>query len=302
MNFFSKDEILSKFVENAYASLIKNGYQIDPESFKEINYGLTFKVFANPKSKKGVSIALYHTEKKGVSVVTKDEILRSLLLSLLTSIGTVGCDEAGKGDLFGPLVAVSFLLGERETELLKLGIKDSKRIKNGDIIKIYERVAANFSDAFSMVRIMPERYNAFYLNLKEKGRNYNDMLAWAHSKALGNLLAKRSDAKRILVDKFSVTPQINSVISAAAGAVPINFQVRAEQNPAVAVASIIARAGYLFSLKQLEETVLEKRFKLISGSGAESDLLLNQIAAKFGKDVLPKICKTNFANCKRALQ
>ena len=297
MNLFSQDKILSDFVEKAYIKLLEASYTINSENIKEIPYGVTLKT--GKSEDKLVSVAIYHTEKKGFSVVTNDPEIKSLLLSLITNIGTLGSDEAGKGDVFGPLVVCSFLLGKKEEALMKLGAKDRKKKKNEEILDIYEKINADFRDSFSMVRIMPERYNSFYQNLSEQGKNLTDLLAWAHSKAIANVVAKRDDIKRVLVDKFTTSYSANARIIAAAGKNPVNFQVRAEQDPAVAIASVIARAGYLISLNQISETVLENKFRLVPGSGAESDKLLEEISATYGKEILNKIAKTHFANCER---
>ena len=299
MNFFSSDKVLSDFIEKAYVRLLEAGYIISSENIKEIPYGVSLKTGKSEKNL--VSAAVYHTEKKGFSVVTTDPEIKSLLLSLITNVGTLGSDEAGKGDVFGPLVVCSFILGEKEQVLLKLGAKDSKRMKNEEILSIYEKIDADFRDSFSMVRIMPERYNSFYESLALQGKNLTDLLAWAHSKAISNVVAKRNDIQRVLVDKFTPSPVANSRIIAAAGSVPVDFQVRAEQDPAVAIASVIARAGYLISLRQISENVLENKFTLIPGSGAESDKLLEEISARYGTDILNKIAKTHFANCERLL-
>lgn len=297
MNLFSKDKVLSDFVEKAYIRLLEAGYVVNSEYIKEIPYGVTLKT--GKSEAKLVSVAIYHTEKKGFSVVTTDSGIKSLLLSLITHTGTLGSDEAGKGDVFGPLVVCAFVLGKREEVLLKLGAKDSKRMKNEEILDIYEKINAGFRDSFSMVRIMPERYNSFYQNLAEQGKNLTDLLAWAHSKAIANVVEKRDDITRVLVDKFTPSYSANSRIIAAAGKIPVDFQVRAEQDPAVAIASVIARAGYLISLNQISETVLENKFRLVPGSGAESDKLLEEIVSHFGKEILEKIAKTHFANCER---
>ena len=293
----SQDKALSDFVEKAYVRLLEAGYVVNSENIKEIPYGVTLKT--GKSEAKLVSVAIYHTEKKGFSMVTTDSEIKSLLLSLITNVGTLGSDEAGKGDIFGPLVVCSFLLGKKEETLLKLGAKDSKRMKNEEILDIYEKINADFRDSFSMVRIMPERYNSFYQNLAEQGKNLTDLLAWAHSKAIANVVAKRDDVTRVLVDKFTPSYSANSRIIAAAGKNHVDFQVRAEQDPAVAIASVIARAGYLISLDQISETVLENKFRLVPGSGAESDKLLEEIVSHFGKDILEKIAKTHFANCER---
>lgn len=300
MGLYSKDEKLSGFVEKAYEKLLSSDFEVDSGTFKESEYGVSFKALRKGgKAAKPVNIAVYHTERKGFSVVTADAEIHALLLSLLSETGTLGSDEAGKGDVLGPLVVCAFLLGEKEGELLKLGVKDSKRMKNEEILDVYKKIQTDFPDSFSLVRIMPERYNSFYRSLAEQGRNLTHLLAWAHSKAVANVVSKRSGITQILIDKFTDNTAANSLIVSAANGIPVKFQIRAEQDPAVALASIAARAGYLLSLDQISGTVLENKFRLIPGSGAESDKLLEEIVAEYGIGILDRIAKTHFANCEK---
>lgn len=295
MIIYSNDPVLSEFTEKAYSTFLAKGFIVNPESFKEIGYGVSFKV-SEKVSKKEISIAIYHTEKKGFSFVTKDKNAQYILNMMLTSTGTAGSDEAGKGDFFGPLAVCCFVLGEKESDILKMGIKDSKKLNTRQILEIYDIIRKEFKDSYSVIKIMPERYNTFYSELSKNGKNLNFMLAWAHSKAVSILLEKRKDVAKLIVDRFSENPAINRMILSSAGTVPVEFVVRAEQNPAVAAASIIARAEYLHSLDHLSSTVLGGQFQLISGSGEQSDILLAGIRKNIGEDVLNKICKMHFAN------
>src|SRR5690606_40124857 len=48
-----------------------------------------------------------------------------------------GLDESGKGDLFGPVVAATVIADRPAIEtLIKAGVKDSKKIAEGQIIKL----------------------------------------------------------------------------------------------------------------------------------------------------------------------
>ncbi len=295
MGIYSENRVLDSFTETAYATLLKKGYIVEPESFKEINYGISFKVNCAEK-KKSVSVTIYHTEKNGFSFVTPDKEIKAILQLLVADTGTAGCDEAGKGDFFGPLVTASFVLGEKETPVLKLGIKDSKKMKTDEIMNVYKTISRDYPDSFSVVKIMPERYNTFYTDLAKQGKNLNDMLTWAHSKALSSLSEKRNDIKKVVVDRFTQNRYLLDKISSSSKTAPVEFMTRAESIPSVAIASIIARAEYLNSLKHISETVLEEKFKLISGSGTASDILLKDIIDSFGENVAQKICKTHFFN------
>ena len=294
MGVYSKDDALSDYIERAYVEFMRLKIPFDSATIKEINFGVSFKV---GEGKGAVSVAVYHTERKGFSIVTSDPKIRSILLSLLTETGTVGNDEAGKGDLFGPLVVCSFLLGESESELLKLHVTDSKKLKDAEIISIYEQVQKNFPNSFAALRMMPEKFNKAFEVATAKNQNSNHILAWSHARTIERLLARRRDAKRVLVDQFSESDFVNRPIVLAAGSTPVNFRVRAEQNPAVALASIVARAIYLKSLDEMNESLLEGKLVLTPGSGPDADILLKKAVGLFGAGIIQKIAKANFANC-----
>ena len=210
MGVYSKNDVLSDYIERAYVEFMRLKIPFDSATIKEINYGVSFKV---GEGKGAVSVAVYHTERKGFSIVTSDPKIRSILLSLLTETGTVGNDEAGKGDLFGPLVVCSFLLGESESELLKLHVTDSKKLKDAEIISIYEQVQKNFPNSFAALRMMPEKFNKAFEVATAKNQNSNHILAWSHARTIERLLAKRRDAKRVLVDQFSESDFVNPTFS-----------------------------------------------------------------------------------------
>jgi len=298
MELYSKNKTLADFTQTAYQKILEAGYIVIPESFNEINYGLSFKI-DDMKNKKNTSVSIYHTEKNGFSFVTSNAKIRSILLSLLTEVGTAGSDEAGKGDFFGPLTVCSFILGEKEKKLLELDIKDSKKLKREKILSLYQHIANNYQDSYSIIRINPDRYNTFYDDLKSKGKNLNSLLAWAHSKAIANLLEKRKDAKKIIVDQFSANKNITSAIVRSASDIPVIFRVRAEQDPAVAIASILARAEYLKQLEVLSQKLFNNEIKLISGSGPESDRIATKILNNFGEKALKSVCKAHFDNFKK---
>jgi len=299
MELYSENKVLADFTQTSYQKILEAGFIVIPESFKEIAYGLSFKAMDPQKQKKDISVSIYHTEKKGFSFVTSNSKIRSILLSLLTEIGTAGSDEAGKGDFFGPLTICCFVLGEKEKDLLSLDIKDSKKLNREKILGLSQHITKNFPTSYSIIRINPNRYNSFYDDLKSKGKNLNSLLAWAHFKAISNLVEKRKDIKKIIVDQFSAHSSITSVIERGSSGIPVTFRVRAEQDPAVAIASILARAEYLQQLEMLSDKIFNNRLKLLSGSGVESDKLASKIFNDFGEKALRSVCKAHFDNFKK---
>lgn len=294
---FSTDPILDRFTEQVYARLVRDLCTPLPESFKEIPYGVSFKVIL--PGEKEFPVALYHSEKKGFSVVTQSERVRRLVLGLLAPDATAGCDEAGKGDIFGPLVAASFYLCDISQGALSLGVRDSKKMSDEEVLAASDELNRSYRRWFEIVRIMPKRYNELYTDFKKKGKTLNNLLAWAHSKALATLAERHPDMKKVLVDQFSDAPALTATIRAAAPNAAVEFRTRAEAHPAVALASVVARADYLRSLKKLSDETLKGEFALKSGSGADADALIAAIRTRHGDAVFSDIAKLHFANFSR---
>ncbi len=299
MTIYSNSPILNDFTIKAYAALLENKIEVLSDSFKEISFGVTFKAIEHNKE---ISIAIYHSDKKGFSVLSKSEKIQQIIHSLLFCEDMAGSDEAGKGDVFGPLVVSSFYLGGESKKLLRLGIKDSKNMKNDDILRFYKEAVMEFGSSFATIKIMPERYNSLYSEFKQRGQNLNNMMAWAHGKALFNLYQKKPEIKKVVVDQFSADEHIKNNIRKMIPSTEIIFETKGERHLAVAAASIMARGEYLYSLSQISAEVLENKVSLLSGSGEPSDKLLGYIIKEFGYDILPKICKTHFANIQKLRQ
>ena len=97
--------------------------------------------------------------------------------------GHIGTDESGKGDYFGPLTVAGVFLPEGQEDVLReFGVKDSKRISDGRVRELADIIMQGY--VHSVVAIGPERYNELY----DKLRNLNRLLAWAHSRAIENIL------------------------------------------------------------------------------------------------------------------
>jgi ribonuclease HIII len=157
----------------------------------------------------------------------------------------IGTDESGKGDFFGPLVvAAAYVRKSDEVRLLKLGVRDSKRLSDERTIEI-----ANSIDELvpnEIVRINPRKYN----RLMEKFENLNVLLAWAHAKAIENIL-KRVDCRAVLVDRFSSDDVLPKMLEKKKIEVSLSQMPAAESDTAVAAASILARAQFILSLRKL---------------------------------------------------
>lgn len=247
--------------------------------------------------KTGVSCTLYESGKLTVQGKDKHDFITFYLepeiLGTLTysypELGVdmtahIGMDEAGKGDFFGPLCVCSFYADESGIkELLNLGIKDSKRMNDNTIAKLAKKLQ---KFPHSIVRLPPSTYNDLY----SKFQNLNRMLAWAHSKALEQLLAE-VDCKNALVDQFGNESLMNNAIKQKHIDINLSQRTKAEDDPVVAAASVLARHAFVEGIDRLS-SILE--IELPKGASSRVIQVGKQIARRFGKEKLREFGKTHF--------
>ena len=158
----------------------------------------------------------------------------------------VGSDEAGKGEWLGPLtVAAVALSPEQANQLRSSGVMDSKELTVAKIGELAYEIEAH-SLAYYIVVISPEKFDQKFKEFHEEGKNLNDLLAWAHAKAISEvfeILGSLDDARvLVIVDEFAagkLEERLSKVIDL--DSIELIQRPRAEDNPSVAAASIMAR-------------------------------------------------------------
>ena len=113
MNLFSQDKALSDFVEKAYIKLLEASYTINSENIKEIPYGVTLKT--GKSEDKLVSVAIYHTEKKGFSHVTTDPEINRCFFRLSRMSELWGVTKQGRAMFSGRLSSARFCLVKKRS-------------------------------------------------------------------------------------------------------------------------------------------------------------------------------------------
>ncbi len=197
----------------------------------------------------------------------------------------IGADEAGKGDYFGPLVVAAAALGpELEPFLDEVPLIDSKLLSDAQVIAAAETLSTVLPN--EVIVIGPLRYNELY----EQFGNLNKLLAWAHAKAIGEV-AKKSGVKDVLLDQFTTQPLVQDNLDRANVDVNLTMRTKAESNPAVAAASILARAGFLKGLKHLEQ---EFGVRLAKGAGDPVLKAGRALIAAKGRRMLDNVAKLHF--------
>lgn len=197
----------------------------------------------------------------------------------------IGTDESGKGDYFGPLVIAGVHVDEKNmSQLVALGVQDSKKMNDNVIQKIAPKIKEISS--FSVVTINPAKYNELY----KKFKNLNSLLAWGHARAIENILEK-TPCEHALSDKFGNESLIKNALLKNGRSINLEQRTKAEDDIAVAAASVLARDEFL---KRLKSFSTEYGLDLPKGA---SDLVNKQGAVfvkKYGFEKLGNIAKLHF--------
>jgi ribonuclease HIII len=214
----------------------------------------------------------------------------------------IGTDEAGKGDYFGPLVSAAVFVDTRTSAILQeLGVRDSKTLTDGRVRQLARTIQQTVGQpGAAVVRIRPERYNRLYDELRREGKSLNTLLAWAHARAIEDLLAAGVETDNVLVDRFTDVAYIRARLLRQSRARTLNLVAlpRAEANVAVAAASILARASFV---DWIERTSRELGLTLPKGASEAVVRVARQIVAQHGQDRLAALAKLHFKTTEQVL-
>lgn len=200
-----------------------------------------------------------------------------------------GLDESGKGDFFGPVVAATVIADKPAIEAwIAAGVRDSKKIADNQILKLDEIIRGTAGATVKTCFCGMPKYNEL---MSRKGANLNRLLAWQHATALSQALSTHW-VPRGLLDQFTEQPLTQREL-ARKGVANFDLQMRtkAEEDPVVAAASVVARAEYVRQMKQLSE-----RFgsKLQKGASALVKEQAADIIRRFGARALGDFAKLHF--------
>ena len=210
---------------------------------------------------------------------------------------SIGSDEVGTGDYFGPIVVTaSFVKKEDIPYLEELGIKDSKKLTDEKILEIAPKIAKQIS--YKSIILTNREYNEKHA----KDNNMNKIKAILHNKVLYQLVqVTKEPFDYIIVDEFAKEARYYDYIKKSTEIQRgITFMTKAEdKNLAVACSSIISR--YLF-LKEFDKLADSLHIPLPKGAGPQVDSIGEEIVQKYGEEKLKEVAKLNFANTQRILK
>lgn len=248
--------------------------------------------------KKGLICTLYESGKlviqgkessEFIEFYLEPEILKSFSYShpmaLVDKTPHIGIDESGKGDFFGPLCVAGVYVTEEQFSLLQsIGVKDSKTLSDSKIKKLAAEIKKIC--AYHIVKVNPQKYNEIY----ESFKNLNRLLAWGHATAIEQLV-EQTGCQEVIIDQFADEWVVESALKRKKLQVKLSQRHRAEEDLAVAAASILARDTFVTALERLSE---ELGIVIPKGASAATQKAGLSILKKWGKEKLLEICKKHF--------
>jgi len=130
----------------------------------------------------------------------------------------------------------------------------------------------------------------------------NAVLAWGHARVIENLLGQKHRMNpvpvRAISDQFASS---KSVVEKALMSLGRDLELlqrhKAEEDVAVAAASILARDEFVKRLGALEK---QFEMKFPKGASSQVDVAAKEFVAKHGAENLPKVAKMHFRTALRA--
>jgi ribonuclease HIII len=205
----------------------------------------------------------------------------------------MGVDESGKGDIFGPLVVAAVVVDPNtELFLAKRGIKDSKELSDGVILELAQVIKENCP--VEVLTILPQEYNDLYRQFN----NLNRLLAWGHAQVITRLNEREKPSKAIS-DQFGDDALLIEALKKEGCLIPLEQRPHAESDIAVAAASVIARAGFIISMRDYtNKSGLEIP---LGASAAQVKEIGRQIYKRWGEKGLARIAKMHFKTVQEIL-
>jgi ribonuclease HIII len=290
--------------DRLHVLLRERGYQ-----FREVPYAR----FAAAKDK--LTVVFYESGKLVVQgkdtrdfieFVLEPEVLRRAQLGYETVLNPdlllprIGVDESGKGDFFGPLCVAAVYVNEPVVRALEqAGVQDSKRITSDKRIRELAGVIRDTPGCVaSVVGIGDESYN----RLHAKMGSVNRILAWGHARVIENLLEQRDRLNptpaRAISDQFASNKAVVAKSLMALGReIELIQRHKAEEDLAVAAASILARCEFIDCLAEMEK---HYGMAFPKGASAAVDAAAKAFFEKHGAAELARVAKMHFRTSFRA--
>lgn len=231
----------------------------------------------------------YFMDTKDTKIKKEDQV------DIPSDIASVGSDEVGTGDYYGPIVVTaSFVSKDNIPFLTELGVRDSKKLSDEQILKIVPKIIKKIP--YKTIMLSNKEYNDNY----GKDMNMNKIKAVLHNKVLTEMV-KDNDYDYIVVDQFESEKSYYNHLSDVPNLLKgITFITKAEDKClSVAVSSLISR--YIF-IKEMDKLGDKYGIFLPKGANYYVEDVGIKLVNKYGEKILHDIAKLNFSNTDRILK
>ncbi len=209
-------------------------------------------------------------------------------------INSIGSDEVGTGDYFGPVVVTASFVKKDDIEFLtELGVRDSKKLTDDKILKIVPEIIKKIP--YETIVYSNKEYNS------KKEFNMNKVKAILHNKAILSLMKKDNyNYDMVIIDQFCYPRNYFGYLKESNNVFRrITFTTKAEDKClSVACSSLISRYVFIKEMDKMSKMIGKK---IPLGAGVSVDNFGRQLVKEKGKDILEDISKINFKNTEKIL-
>jgi ribonuclease HIII len=258
------------------------GYMRDM-GLREVDMSSGYEAFRVDDKERDILLIAYKTGRLVYSDTDASrELIQRVMKTEMNFDFVLGTDEAGKGEWYGPLVVECVALTPGEIPVLRgLGVRDSKNIRRKTLLGL-GRELTELGFVRRPLVLMPETYNRKYEVFRREGKRLNDLLAWAHSRVIKDVLSGLEFEKiKVFIDEFDARKTEFRLGDLVQG-VEVIQKIGAESEIPVAAASVLAKFIY-----EKEVDGLNEKF------GVD---LRNSKPGDIPPEILPKVAKLHFRN------
>lgn len=209
-------------------------------------------------------------------------------------INSIGSDEVGTGDYFGPVVVTASFVKKDDIEFLtELGVRDSKKLTDDKILKIVPEIIKKIP--YETIVYSNKEYNS------KREFNMNKVKAILHNKAILSLMKKDNyNYDKVIIDQFCYPRNYFGYLKESNNVFRrITFTTKAEDKClSVACSSLISRYVFIKEMDKMSKMIGKK---IPLGAGVSVDNFGRQLVKEKGKDILEDISKINFKNTEKIL-
>lgn len=263
------------------------------ESGKAVFQGKT----ADLSSQMWIEMEQHNNPNKKVIVTNSDDKKKDQIDKTNKNLyysSSIGSDEVGTGDYFGPIVVTAaYVRKDQINKIAEYGVKDSKKLTDEQILSIVPKFIQDI--VYHTYVMSAEKYNEVY---DSANMNMNKIKAILHNKSLLELVNKDLHPDHIIVDQFVNPRKYYDYLKDTPNVVKnITFITKGEDHSiAVACASLISR--YTF-IKEFDKLCDKVGYPLPKSSSSLVNDIGVEIVKKEGFDKLKEIAKLNFKNTEK---